>query len=213
MKNFIQFSAFGNYEAFTTSNVEKYMGLIQFFNTRGYKPMTANELKLLPNGQAQVFVMPTFHKGADFNIDITTSRINFSLSSMETIQNLFELFNSEMKELIADFTTKFEVVSNRLAINCNVETSLQDNEEINEIDIENTHKTESHLRQCFRGNINNEECNIIVEKNNVILANITQYAYDVNTIAENASFRFKDQAFLTMLDAMGNMVLSIKGDS
>lgn len=213
MKNIIRYSVFGNFDLFATSNVEKYMALIQFFSQKGYKPMTANELKLLPNGQAQVLVMPTFVKDNDILVEITSTRINFSLTSVDFMEKLLESFYAEMKELIVDFTSKFEVISNRIAINCNIETFLETTNESSKPIIADTTEMESHLRQCFRGKINTEECNIIIEKNNIIPLNVTRYSYDVNTIVENASLRFSSRDYIGMLDSMKELLLSIKKDS
>lgn len=51
MNNAIRFSIFGDFEKFSTNNLDSYMKMIDFFGKRGYKPATANELQLLPNGQ------------------------------------------------------------------------------------------------------------------------------------------------------------------
>ena len=60
MQSMIRFSLFGNYERFSTNNLDTYMKLIDFFGRKGYKPATANELQLQPNGQSRVLVMPVF---------------------------------------------------------------------------------------------------------------------------------------------------------
>ena len=220
MNNMMRFSIFGEYEPFATSNVDKYMALIQFFSSKGFKPMTANELKLSANGQAQVFVMPTFLKDSNALVEITTTRINFTLQSpaieQETNikQKIFDLFYGEMKELMIDFTTKFDISSNRVAINCNILLPRQDDCVLSEIRIPDAVQTESRLRQCYRMTINNEDCNFIIEKYNAYIPMcITQHSYDVNTAGENATLRFKGESFIQMLDSMKEKVLSIKGDS
>ena len=77
MQSMIRFSLFGNYEKFSTNNLDAYMKLIEFFGKRGYKPATANELQLQPNGQSRVLVMPVFLNDAGAVVEITSNRINF----------------------------------------------------------------------------------------------------------------------------------------
>ena len=56
----IRFSLFGNYEKFSTNNLDNYLKLIDFFGKRGYRPSTTNELQLQPNIQSRVLIMPVF---------------------------------------------------------------------------------------------------------------------------------------------------------
>ena len=53
------------------------MKLIEFFGKRGYRPATANELQLQPNGQSRVIVMPVFLNETGAIIEMSSNRINF----------------------------------------------------------------------------------------------------------------------------------------
>ncbi len=86
MQSIIRFSLFGNFERFSTSNLDSYMKLIEFFGKRGYRPATANELQLQPNGQSRVIVMPVFLNETGAIIEMSSNRINFQ-KNIVTIQN------------------------------------------------------------------------------------------------------------------------------
>lgn len=97
----IRFSLFGNYEKFSTSNLDAYMKLIEFFGRKGYKPATANELQLQPNGQSRVLVMPIFLNETGAVVEITSDRINFvkNTNSVVGIGALKEEFSNEFLEI------------------------------------------------------------------------------------------------------------------
>ena len=81
MQSMIRFSLFGNYEKFSTSNLDYYLKLIDYFGKRGYRPSTTNELQLQPNGQARVLIMPVFLNESNAVVEITSGRINFQKNS------------------------------------------------------------------------------------------------------------------------------------
>lgn len=86
MQSIIRFSLFGNFERFSTSNLDSYMKLIEFFGKRGYRPATANELQLQPNGQSRVIVMPVFLNETGAIIEMSSNRINFQ-KNIVTVQD------------------------------------------------------------------------------------------------------------------------------
>ena len=86
MQSMIRFSLFGNYERFSTNNLDSYIRLIEFFGKRGYKPSTANELQLQPNGQARVLTMPNFLNETGATVEITSNRINFQKDIHDVVE-------------------------------------------------------------------------------------------------------------------------------
>ena len=122
MQSMIRFSLFGNYEKFSTNNLDAYMKLIEFFGKRGYKPATANELQLQPNGQSRVLVMPVFLNDAGAVVEITSNRINFqkNLDNISEIEKLEEDFTNDFSELMETFVNSMMIEANRVALNCDI---------------------------------------------------------------------------------------------
>ena len=122
MQSMIRFSLFGNYERFSTNNLDSYIRLIEFFGKRGYKPSTANELQLQPNGQARVLTMPNFLNETGATVEITSNRINFQkdINDVVEIGTLGEEFENEFLELLDALIADMSITSNRVALNCDI---------------------------------------------------------------------------------------------
>lgn len=212
MANFLRFSIFGDYETLSTNNTERYVKLIELFSREQYIPATTNEIKLSSNGQPCAFIMPCFSKGNDINVEITTSRINFFISSIENLDVICDRFANEMSGLIKDFTTDLDIKSNRIAINCNMEFTHTENKEQAPKAIKEAQIVESKNRKLYRTFINQEMCNVIIEKTDNVSENTVSYSYDINTLAENSSFRFNRSNYTEMLNAMSSIALALNDE-
>lgn len=122
MQSMIRFSLFGNYEKFSTNNLDNYLKLIDFFGKRGYRPSTTNELQLQPNIQSRVLIMPVFLNESNAVVEITSGRINFQKNSdnIITIETLKEDFENEFSDLLNIFVSDMSIISNRVALNCDI---------------------------------------------------------------------------------------------
>lgn len=213
MQSIIRFSMFGNFERFSTNNLDAYMKLINFFGQKGYKPATANELQLQPNGQARVIIMPNFFNESGAIVEITSNRINFqkTLNSVSEISLLNEEFTNEFTDLLNTFIIDFGIISNRVALNCDI--IKDDTESIMPTQssyFDNTTNTEMSVRNVARKVIENEENNIIIEKYINKLDGFTKCSYDINSISENQMARFNHMNIRTMYDAYICIALEIE---
>ena len=195
MQSMIRFSLFGNYEKFSTNNLDAYMKLIEFFGKKGYKPATANELQLKPNGQSRVLVMPVFLNDAGAVVEITSNRINFqkNLDNISEIGKLKEDFTNNFLELMESFVDLMMIEANRVALNCDI---LKEGA-MSEMPTQSTYydtanKTEMSVKNVARKKVENEESNIVIEKYVTTLDNFTKYSYDINSIGENQAMRFNN---------------------
>lgn len=193
MYSMIRFSLFGNYEKFGTNNLDMYMKLIEFFGRKEYRPATANELQLQPNGQAKVLVMPVFLNETGAVVEITSTRINFTKKTNSTvnIETLKEEFLKEFSDWMSGFINDMSIVANRVAMNCEILTediTLEMPTQSSYYD--NLNKTEMSVRNVARKKVENEESNIIIEKYVNTQSKFTKYSYDINSIAENQMIRF-----------------------
>ena len=167
MQNMIRLSLFGNYEKFSTSNLDYYLKLIDCFGKRGYRPSTTNELQLQPNGQARVLIMPVFLNDSNAVVEITSSRINFQKNSdnIVEIEMLKEEFENEFSDLIENFITNMSISANRVALNCDIfVNNIISEMPTQSIYFDNANKTEMSVRNVARKEVENEESNIIIEK-------------------------------------------------
>ncbi|MCI8919206.1 MAG: hypothetical protein HFH29_10670, partial [Eubacterium sp.] len=160
MQSVIRFSLFGSYERFSTSNLDLYMKLIEFFGKRGYRPATANELQLQPNGQARVIVMPVFLNETGAVIEMTSNRINFqkNINNIMKIELLNQEFSNEFANLLDAFTAEFSIMSNRLALNC--EIYIEDTRSempIQSSFFDSVNETEMTMRNATRKEVEKEE--------------------------------------------------------
>lgn len=213
MQSVIRFSLFGNYERFSTSNLDSYMKLIEFFGKRGYRPATANELQLQPNGQTRVIVMPVFLNETGAVIEMTSNRINFqkNINNIIKIDTLNQEFSNEFANLLDTFITEFSIMSNRLALNCDIlkeDTILE--MPIQSSFFDNVNKTEMTMRNAARKEVEKEESNIIIEKYVTIQGGFTKYSYDINSIGENQVIRFNDSNIKKMYEAYIDIALQIE---
>lgn len=213
MQSMIRFSLFGNYEKFSTNNLDAYMKLIGFFGNRGYKPATANELQLQPNGQSRVLVMPVFLNDAGAVVEITSNRINFqkNLDNIQKIEKLEKDFTNDFSELMETFVNLMMIEANRVALNCDI---LKE-DTMSEMPTQSTYydtanKTEMSVRNVARKKVENEESNIIVEKYVTTLGNFTKYSYDINSIGENQAMRFNNDNIVSMYKAYIEIAVEIE---
>lgn len=193
MQNIIRFSLFGNYERFATNNTEFYLKLINFFGPKGYKPATANELQLQPNGQVKVLIMPTFLDDAGAIAEITSNRINFQKTVNEdaTLADLIESFKNNFSEMMSVFVSEFGILANRLALNVEIEKCVMEtNMPLQSTYFSNVMRSESTLKNSAKVQIDTEMCNVICEKYVNEPNSMSKIVYDINTIAEVQNFRF-----------------------
>lgn len=212
-QSIIRFSLFGNYENFSTSNLDAYMKLIQFFGNKGYKPATANELQVQPNGQVRMLVMPVFLNESGATVEITSTRINFqkAVNDVVGIELLSEKFDSEFLNLLDIFINEVSIVSNRVALNCDIlseEITVEMPTQSTYFD--NKNKTEMSVRNASRKEVEKEESNIIIEKYTTTQGGFTKYSYDINSIAENQEVRFKSSNIKKMYKAYIEIAIEIE---
>lgn len=213
MQSTISFSVFGNFEKFSTNNLDYYLKLIEFFGKKGYKPATANELQLQPNGQPKVLIMPVFLNESDAIVEITSSRINFqkNCNNIIEIEKLQENFENEFSDLLDDFTNSLAIVSNRVALNCNVlKTDISLEMPTQSTYFDNANKTEMSVRNVARKEVEKEESNIIIEKYVTTQGGFTKYLYDINSIRENQAFRFNNSNIMKMYQAYIMLAIEIE---
>ena len=213
MQSMIRFSLFGNYERFSTNNLDSYIRLIEFFGKRGYKPSTANELQLQPNGQARVLTMPNFLNETGATVEITSNRINFQkdINDVVEIGTLGEEFENEFLELLDALIADMSITSNRVALNCDIlktDTTLEIPIQSGYFD--NANKTEMSVRNAARRELEKEESNIIFEKYVTIQGMFTKYSYDINSIGENQIIRFNRRNIKRMYEAYIKTAIEIE---
>lgn len=204
MQSMIRFSLFGNFEKFSTNNLDSYLKLIDFFRKRGYKPATTNELQLQPNGQSRVLIMPVFLNDSGAVVEITSNRINFQKNSNDVagIETLKEDFENEFSDLLDAFTAGMSIASNRVALNCDIlraDVSLEMPMQSTYFD--NANKTEMSVRNVARKEVEKEESNVIIEKFVTTQGGFTKYSYDINSIGENQAIRFNSSNIRKMYEA------------
>ena len=204
MQSMIRFSLFGNYEKFSTSNLDYYLKLIDYFGKRGYRPSTTNELQLQPNGQARVLIMPVFLNESNAVIEITSGRINFQKNSNNIfeIEMLKEEFENEFSDLIETFITSMSISSNRVALNCDIfKTDISSEMPTQSKYFDDANKTEMSVRNVARKEVEKEESNVIIEKYVATQGGFTKYSYDINSIGENQITRFNNSNIKKMYEA------------
>lgn len=193
MQNIVRFSLFGNYERYATNNTEIYLKLINFFGPKGYKPATANELQLQPNGQVKVLIMPTFLDDAGAVVEITSNRINFQkvVNEDTILTDLVDSFKNNYSEIMSMFVSEMGITASRLALNVEIEkcASVTEMPLISDY-FSDVVKNELSLRNSARVQIGSEMCNVICEKYFDEPNKLTKMVYDINTIAEVQSMRF-----------------------
>lgn len=212
-QSIIRFSLFGNYENFNTNNLDAYMKLIQFFGNKGYRPATTNELQMQPNGQVRMLVMPVFSNESGATVEITSTRINFQkvVNDVVKIESLSEKFDSEFSKLLDMFINEASIVSNRVALNCNIESEKMTVEMPTQSTyFDNINKTEMSVRNASRKEVEKEESNIIIEKYTTTQGGFTKYSYDINSIAENQEMRFKSSNIKKMYKAYLDIAIEIE---
>ena len=179
MQSMIRFSLFGNYEKFSTSNLDYYLKLIDYFGKRGYRPSTTNELQLQPNGQARVLIMPVFLNESNAVVEITSGRINFQKNSnnIVEIEMLKEEFENEFSDLIETFITSMSISSNRVALNCDIfKTDISSEMPTQSKYFDDANKTEMSVRNVARKEVEKEESNVIIEKYVATQGGFTKYS-------------------------------------
>lgn len=213
MQEIIRFSLFGNYEKFNTNNFEIYMKLIQFFGQKGFKPATANELQLQSNGQARVLIMPNFINDSGTIIEITSNRINFqkTLSEGKKVSELKAIFECELSELLMSFISEVGITAGRVALNCEI---LNDSVELGmptqSSFYDNKENTEMAIKNVMQMEMNQELCNVILEKYVNRKDVFTKYVYDINSQVENQLLRFNSDNFKSMYDAFIDIAVQIE---
>ena len=213
MQSMIRFSLFGNYEKFSTSNLDAYMKLIEFFGKRGYKPATANELQLQPNGQPRVLVMPVFLNDIGAAVEITSNRINFqkNLENISKIEKLKEDFTNDFSELMETFVKIMMIEANRVALNCDIlKEDIMSEMPTQSTYYDTANKTEMSVRNVARKKVEKEESNIIIEKYVTTLGAFTRYSYDINSIGENQAMRFNSDNIVSMYKAYIEIAVEIE---
>lgn len=213
MQSMIRFSLFGNYERFSTNNLDTYMKLIDFFGRKGYKPATANELQLQPNGQSRVLVMPVFLNDMGVIVEITSNRINFqkNVNNIVGVEVLNEEFANECSELMGAFVNNMSIEANRVALNCDIlkeDITIDMPTQSTYYDVAN--KTEMSVRNVARKKVENEESNIIIEKYVTTQGGFTKYSYDINSIGENQTIRFNNENIMSMYKAYIDIAIEIE---
>lgn len=189
------------------------MKLIDFFGKKGYKPATANELQLQPNGQARVIIMPVFLNETGAVIEISSNRINFqkNIINMTLIEALNQEFVNEFSDLLDVFIVDFSIVSNRVALNCDIlKEETTSKMQIQSSFFDDVNLTEMSMRNAARKDVENEESNIIIDKYVTNQAGFTKYSYDINSIGENQGMRFNDSNIMKMYEAYINIALQIE---
>lgn len=214
MNNAIRFSIFGDFEKFSTNNLDSYMKMIDFFGKRGYKPATANELQLLPNGQTRVLIMPIFLGETSVKIEISSTRINFQKTTDDIscgVKKLVEVFSSELVELMSMFCENMRISANRVAFNCDIiNENIDKSMPTQSTYFDTAEKTEMSIRNVARKVVNNEESNVIIEKYVTSQGGYTKYSYDINSIGENSTFRFNNDNIRKMYDEYAKIALDIE---
>nr|WP_294679811.1 hypothetical protein [uncultured Blautia sp.] len=213
MDNMIRFSLFGNYEKFSTTNLEAYVKLIEFFGKKGYRPATSNELQLQPNGQARVLIMPNFIGETGELVEITSGRINFQKNIADCSD--LTVFNNEFKNAFGDtialFLKEMMIESNRVAINCDIFIPECDlNMPTQSSYFETTNRTEMSVRNVSQEMLADQLSNVIFEKYVAKVGNVTKYSYDINSVAENVEFRFNGENVNQMYEAYIDVALNIQ---
>ena len=213
MQNVIRFSLFGNYERFSTNNLDNYMRLIDFFGKRGYKPATTNEMQLQQNGQAHVLVMPVFVSETGAVIEITSKRINFhkDISDVVGVEEMGKEFVNDFFDLLDVFVTDLSIESNRVALNCYIfmeKISLDMPTQSTYFD--HADQTEMTVRNVTQKEVEKEASNIIVEKYVNIQGGFTRYSYDINTIGENQTTRFNKTNIKKLYEAYIRIAMEIE---
>lgn len=213
MESMIRFSLFGNYEKFSTNNLEYYLKLIDFFGKKGYKPSTTNELQLQPNAQPRVLIMPVFLNESNAIVEITSGRINFQKNSdnIITIETLKEDFENEFSDLLNIFVSDMSILSNRVALNCDIfEADISAEMPTPSKYFDDENKTEMSVRNVARKEVENEETNIILEKYVAKQGGFTKYSYDINSIGENQVIRFNNNNIKKMYEAYISIAIEIE---
>lgn len=209
----IRFSLFGNYERFSTNNIENYMNLIKFFGNIGFKPATTNELQLLQNGQVRVLVMPVFLNEMGASVEISSDRINFqkNISDVIAVEELGNEFVNDFCDWLDKFITDLSIVSNRVALNCEIyKEGIALDMPTQSAYFDCADKTEMSVRNVIREVVEQEESNIIVEKYVNAQEGFTKYLYDINTIGENQAVRFNQTNSKKLYEAYIRIAMEIE---
>lgn len=213
MQSIIRLSLFGNYEKFSTSNLDNYMKLIEFFTKRCYRPATTNELQLQQNGQARVLVMPVFLNDTGAVVEITSNRISFQkeFSDVMMIEVLSKEFVNEFFDWLDMFIVDMSISSNRVALNCEIyKDEITTEMPTQSSYFNNANKTEMTVRNVARKEVGKEESNIIIEKYVNVDGGFTRYLYDINSNGENKLLRFSSENIHKMYKAYINIATEIE---
>lgn len=201
MVTYLQLSLFGEYESFSTANTDKYLELIRFFSSKNYGPATTNQLKFSSNGIAQTAIMPVFLNDDDCMIELLNERINIKVVNHAKdigIEKFVQRFKDKIYENLKEFLEKFKIVSNRLAVVCEVIEAFDNlNGELIQENI-----IEKSQRELERRIVGEEKCNIIQENNVNYEDKLTRNFYDLNTVFENSTFRFNVENSMCIFDEL-----------
>lgn len=189
------------------------MKLIDFFGRKGYKPATANELQLQSNGQPKMLIMPVFLNDTGAVIEMMSNRINFqkNINNDAGIVELKEAFTNEFSKVLDEFIEEMEIVSNRVALNCDVlKSEITTDMPIQSCFFENENKTEMSVKNVARKKIEKEDSNMIIEKYVAVQGGFTKYSYDINSLGENQLFRFDINNIKKMYEAYTETAIEIE---
>lgn len=193
MKSVIRFSLFGNYEKYSTENIDVYMKLIDFFGKKGYKASTSTELVFNPEGQTKTLIMPKFSNDNDIEIEIISTRINFekTVNTSITVEKLNDYFKNEVLDLFTSFVEKLGIVAMRVALNCQIlKKDVCSNIPTVSSYYDDTNNMEMAIRNVGRQMVEDEETNIVSEKHIDVSEGIESYILDINSLAQNQKSRF-----------------------
>lgn len=213
MQSIIRFSLFGNYEKFSTNNLDYYVKLIEFFGKRGYKPSTTNELQLQPNAQPRVLIMPVFFNESNAVVEIMSNRINFQKNGINIVnmEMLKEDFENAFAGLLDSFISSMSISSNRVALNCDIYNDYIASEMPTQSTyFDNANKTEMSVRNVAQKEVEKEESNIIIEKYISEKGGFAKYSYDINSIGENQGMRFNNSNIKKMYEAYIAIAIEIE---
>ncbi len=144
---------------------------------------------------------------------MTSNRINFqkNINNIMKIELLNQEFSNEFANLLDAFTAEFSIMSNRLALNC--EIYIEDTRSempIQSSFFDSVNETEMTMRNATRKEVEKEESNIIIEKYVTIQGGFIKYSYDINSIGENQVTRFSESNIKKMYEAYIDIALQIE---
>lgn len=212
MNDKIRLSVFGNFENYSTNNVENYIKLINYFSSNGYKTSTAIELQVnKETGAAVQRIMPLFiSDNEDCTIEFQSERINITLD-IETgidINQTKERFNTKALNIFVKLCSEFDLKLNRLALNYYI--SVEDNFDINSYKLSDEiteELKEVTVRNRTVRKIENENINIVIQRSNK--NGVNRVIYDINTEGNNTDYRFCKEDVIKWWDTFLQIVKEI----